>query len=99
MIKQARDLVNVEAFGNLLSKNNLSDPFVKVYLDDQSHIVAQTKTIENNLSPIWNEVFYIPIPPRTENLSLFVHHKSNLGESFLGKCQETLHFTDELADK
>jgi Ca2+-dependent lipid-binding protein len=82
-----------------MSKNNVSDPFVKIYLDDHSNVVAQTKVIQNNLSPIWNEVFYIPIPPRTEKLSIFVFHESNLGEHFLGKSEETIYFTDEFTDK
>ncbi len=79
----------------------MSDPFVKVYLDDQrSAPVAQTKVIENNLSPIWNESFYIPIPPRTEKLSLYVYHKSGLGENFLGKCADDIHFNlDEKLDR
>ena len=71
-----------------------------MFFDDQSAgPAAQTRIIENSLSPIWNESFFIPVPPRTERLSLFIYHKTGLGENFLGRGSDTLHYNDEKFDK
>ena len=45
---KAQNLRNADTFGK-------SDPYVVILVDDEK--VAKTKTIDNNLSPTWNENF------------------------------------------
>ena len=48
---------------NILFKSILgvSDPYVRVFHEGGQDIIAQTKFIDNNLNPIWNEVHYLPV--------------------------------------
>ncbi|KAI8374245.1 uncharacterized protein BYT42DRAFT_575688 [Radiomyces spectabilis] len=62
---EARDLRNVE---NVASGK--SDPYVRVLSGFQ--IRARTKVIDNNLSPEWGEVHYVPVHSTKENLVLEV---------------------------
>ncbi|CAG8606221.1 7209_t:CDS:2, partial [Racocetra fulgida] len=39
-----------------------SDPYVRVFCaGNNKDIIAQTKVIDNNLNPVWNEVHYLPV--------------------------------------
>ena len=88
-VKQARDLPNMEALGSLFNQNNVSDPFVGVCLDD-GEIVATTKVIDDSLSPIWNETFFVIVPPSNENLTFQVFHESAIGTQFIGQINEPI---------
>ena len=67
----------------------MSDPFVGVCLDD-GEIVATTKVIDDSLSPIWNETFFVIVPPSNENLTFQVFHESAIGTQFIGQINEPI---------
>ncbi|CAJ0578478.1 unnamed protein product, partial [Mesorhabditis spiculigera] len=52
---EARDLPAMDS-------NGMSDPYVKLYLMPEKKQKFQTKFIRNTLNPVYNEVFYFPIP-------------------------------------
>jgi phospholipase D1/2 len=96
-IVQANDLVNLdklaccglEIFDILgtytpsVITNNKSDAYVSVSTDDQR--LAKTRTINDNLNPIWNESFIIPVAHYTKNLIFSVYDADILGMSqFIG---------------
>ncbi|CAJ0942403.1 unnamed protein product, partial [Mesorhabditis belari] len=45
-----------------MDSNGMSDPYVKLYLMPEKKQKFQTKFIRNTLNPVYNEVFYFPIP-------------------------------------
>ena len=45
-------------FQNSLGK---ADPYVRVFHESGQDIIAQTKFVDNNLNPVWNEVHYLPV--------------------------------------
>ena len=94
-IKQARDLPNMESLGTLLNKNNLSDAFVKIFLDNGKE-VAKTRIIDDCLSPIWNESFFILVPKQNESLHLHVFHNSTIGDQFIGQSQGKIPVGEKL---
>ncbi|GES95782.1 C2 domain-containing protein [Rhizophagus clarus] len=62
-VKGAKDLKNLAQIGK-------SDPYVKVLLD--SIVRGRSDFINDNLNPVWDEVFYIPVHSTREVLSLQV---------------------------
>ena len=61
-ISSAQNLPNLDC--TLFNKNNKSDPFVSASLIDwnkQAWKVAETRCIQNNLNPFWNETFSINV--------------------------------------
>uniref|UniRef100_A0A6A7FUJ6 phospholipase D n=4 Tax=Hirondellea gigas TaxID=1518452 RepID=A0A6A7FUJ6_9CRUS len=61
-IKSAENLPNLDM--TLLNQGNKSDPFVTVSLidaDNKEWKVATTKTIDDCLDPVWNEIFPINV--------------------------------------
>lgn len=73
-IKSAKNLENKDVVG-------YSDPFVIVYLNGKQ--VAQTKVINDNLSPVWNEHFEVPFDT-INSLKLEVFDKDVVGKETLG---------------
>ena len=57
-VKQARNLIAMDSDG-------LSDPHVTIKLIPKSihTIKMQTRTIKDNLDPVWNETFVIELQP------------------------------------
>jgi len=69
--QSAKDLRNMEALGK-------SDPYVRVMLAGIEK--ARTVTFENDLSPAWDEVLYIPVHSAKEKLSLEVMDQESMGK-------------------
>ncbi|EFJ23674.1 plant synaptotagmin [Selaginella moellendorffii] len=64
-VVQAKDLLNMDLFGK-------SDPFAQLFIRPIPARRKRTKTIDNDLNPVWNEVFEFEIEdPATQKL--FVH--------------------------
>ncbi|KAI8372518.1 C2 domain-containing protein [Choanephora cucurbitarum] len=59
--ESANDLKNVEAM-----TGGKSDPYVRVMSGVQ--VRGQTERIDDNLDPVWNEVLYIPVHSKREDL-------------------------------
>lgn len=55
-VHQAQNLKNVEKNAK---KNDLSDPYVRIYLvpDEKKRFKRKTKVVKNNLNPKWDETF------------------------------------------
>jgi len=54
----------------------VSDPFVRVLIDNDR--VAKTKTVKNDLSPVWNETLKVAVTGEHTTLFLVVHDDDHL---------------------
>ncbi|CAB4381485.1 unnamed protein product [Rhizophagus irregularis] len=98
-IKGAKDLKNL---GKLGSK---SDPYVKVLLGSTAR--GRSDFILDNLSPVWDEIFYIPVHSTREVLNLQVmdreinakDKKLGFAELELSKLVKEQNSTFEAVDK
>jgi Ca2+-dependent lipid-binding protein len=93
-IKQARDLPNMESLGNFFNQDNVSDPFARILLEDGTE-VAKTNVKEDTLSPIWNESFYVLIPPHNDFITLQILHESTIGNQFIGQYKSKIPMDEE----
>lgn len=69
-LQSAKDLRNLETMGK-------SDPYVHILLSGVEK--GRTVTFNNDLSPKWNEVLYVPIHSPRERLTLEVMDQENMG--------------------
>lgn len=77
---QARGLTNKDIVGK-------SDPFAKVYVRPIKDRIKKSKTINNDLNPIWNEHFeFIVEDASTQNLVIKVYDDEGLGAAELIGC-------------
>ncbi|KAG8983790.1 hypothetical protein FRB95_008982 [Tulasnella sp. JGI-2019a] len=72
-IKNAKDVKNVES-----GLGGKSDPYVRVTL--HGIIKARTDVVPNNLSPVWDQIIYVPVHSLREALILEVMDYQNLGK-------------------
>ncbi|KAG0247754.1 hypothetical protein BG011_000965, partial [Mortierella polycephala] len=88
-----RDLRNVEIGSN-------SDPYV-VLTGDKGHTHGRTKTIENNLNPVWNEIRYIPVNSMKQSFQMEVFDYQKVTKDRpLGKASFSVsEVVEELPDK
>ncbi|KMZ76038.1 Synaptotagmin-5 [Zostera marina] len=77
---QARGLTNKDIVGK-------SDPFAKVYVRPIKDRIKKSKTINNDLNPIWNEHFeFIVEDASTQNLVIKIYDDEGLGAAELIGC-------------
>lgn len=69
--QSAKDLKNLDTVGK-------SDPYARVLLSGIPK--ARTVTFKNNLSPDWDEIFYIPVHSTREKLVVEVMDEENVGK-------------------
>ena len=69
--KSAKDLKNLDTVGK-------SDPYARVLLSGIQK--GRTVTFKNNLSPNWDEVFYVPVHSTREKLIVEVMDEENVGK-------------------
>lgn len=69
--KSAQNLKNLDTVGK-------SDPYTRVMLSGVQK--GRTVTFKNNLSPEWDEVFYVPVHSTREKLIVEVMDEENLGK-------------------
>ncbi|KAK4689249.1 hypothetical protein P7C73_g857, partial [Tremellales sp. Uapishka_1] len=72
-LKKAIDVKNVEA-----ALGGKSDPYVRVMGNNK--ILARTEVINNNLSPEWDQIVYVPIHNPREQLILELMDFQNIGK-------------------
>lgn len=77
----------IEADGLLgVDKSGTSDPYVKVYVGEQS--VLKTKVKKETLTPVWNESVSVPLTGDAFLLSLVVKDHNTIGSNTdLGICE------------
>ncbi|CAG8486360.1 2534_t:CDS:10, partial [Funneliformis caledonium] len=73
----AKDLKSVDSF----LTGGKSDPYVRVFHQGGKDVIAQTKVIDNNLDPEWNEVHYLPV--------------KNIGDKFILEVMDFNTFTKD----
>lgn len=93
-IKQARDLPNMESLSNFLNTSNVTDGFVKIFLN--GNVVQQTRVMDDSLNPVWNETFYVPIPKFEDVLSFQIYHESQIGHQFIGQFSTKVSAEDKV---
>lgn len=73
-VKHGEQLPNLDA--SLMSRKNKSDPFVVVAIQDPNgelFKIARTQTIENDLSPEWNEDFNVDVCHDVSNIVFILY--------------------------
>ncbi|KAF2368524.1 Phospholipase D C-terminal [Trinorchestia longiramus] len=73
-LKKAEQLPNLDS--SLLSRKNMSDPFVIVAIQNSNgeiYKLARTETIDDNLCPVWDESFSIDICHEVARVLLIVY--------------------------
>lgn len=70
-IQKANKLRNLETVGK-------SDPYCQILLSGLP--AGRTVTFQNNLNPEWDEIHYVPIHSKNENLTLEVMDEEKLGQ-------------------
>lgn len=93
-VKNAVDVKNVE-----VALGGKSDPYVRVMGNNKT--LARTEVINNNLSPEWDQIVYVPIHNTRENLMLELMDYQNIGKDrTLGhvevKASDYVTVTDDL---
>ncbi|CAG8587909.1 32748_t:CDS:2, partial [Racocetra persica] len=90
---EAKGLKSVDSF----LAGGKSDPYVRAFCaGNTKDIIAQTKVIDNNLNPVWNEVHYLPVKGLGEKFMLEVMDFNTFTrDKPLGSCN--LEVTRELA--
>jgi len=79
---QARDLTNKDLIGK-------SDPFAIVYVRPLPDKMKRSKTINNDLNPIWNEHFEFTIEDAdTQNVTVKIYDDDGIQESELIGCAQ-----------
>ena len=78
------------AFFNI-SKKDVTDPFVSGELTDVW--LFKTRYINNNLDPVWEEKFSIPVCQEAENITINCH------ESINNRCTASLTVTSYYAER
>jgi len=68
-IKDASNLKKVDTLG-------LSDPYTKITISGRS--VGQTRIIDNNLDPIWNETYYSIVQSRNDHIKFEIYDFNNI---------------------
>ncbi|KXN83626.1 hypothetical protein AN958_01192 [Leucoagaricus sp. SymC.cos] len=71
---KATDVKNVEA-----TLGGKSDPYVRVVT--HSSVKGRTEVVNNNLSPVWDQIIYVPV--------------ASLKETFLLECMDYQHLTKD----
>lgn len=87
-IIRASNLANLDRnWGIFKSKDNCSDAFVTVKIDNADKTLATTHLIRDSLDPEWNETFYVPVAHFAETLTFSVQDSDVAGTvTDLGKC-------------
>ena len=76
---------------------NKSDPFVEISMDHQR--IAKTRTIHDDLNPIFNETFYVPVAHYIQGITIAVkdldlgHTSELIGKTFI-PVRELVKFDD-----
>ncbi|CAG8539279.1 12049_t:CDS:2, partial [Cetraspora pellucida] len=88
----AKDLKSADSY----FAGGKSDPYVRVFhADNNKDIIAQTKVIDNDLNPVWNEIHYLPVKHIGEKFILEVmDFNAFIKDKLIGKCD--LEITREL---
>ncbi len=67
-----------------LDMNGSSDPYLVVYFQDQK---AKTRTLKNNLNPVWNELFNFTVVPGDRHINIAIYDEDVVGSDELeGVC-------------
>lgn len=79
---QAKDLINKDLIGK-------SDPYAVLYIRPIRDRVKKSKTIDNELNPVWNEHFEFEVEDiATQNLTVKIYDKETVEEDEILGCAQ-----------
>lgn len=85
VIKSAHGLRNADM-------KTLSDPYCIGMIEGKPETAWKTRTVHNNLAPMWNHAHPLTVPQSNEVLSFVVmDHDDKKKDDFLGQCQLERH--------
>ena len=73
------------------SSMKLSDPYVKLFLDQK--YLMKTKTIENNNNPVWNQAIVTPVITSDTQISLILLNRDAMHEQIITTVQTNVDLT------
>jgi len=85
-IVECRGLRNKDrnTFRSMVCVSDLSDPYVTAWLED--YRLLKTRTISNDLDPVFDEDFYCPVSHVTNGILFKVYDRDRFYDDKLGKC-------------
>jgi Ca2+-dependent lipid-binding protein len=63
-----------------------SDPYCKVYIDNETTDALRTKMVKASLVPSWNQTLQVAIPADGCKLRMEVLDEDTTSDDFLGEC-------------
>jgi len=86
-VLQATGLRNLETIGK-------SDPYTKLTISGRK--VGQTRTLDNNLDPIWNETYYTTVQSRNDRVKFeIMDFNNNTSDKMIGSVE---YFIKDICD-
>lgn len=89
----ARDLPDMDSTFFNISRGDWTDPYVVIFLDQTE--LCKTAYLENDLDPVWDEIFSIPVCHHANSIKVKVMDREHIGAELVGTI---LISTDDIVD-
>ena len=89
----ARDLPDTDSTFFNISRGDWTDPYVVIFLDQTE--LCKTAYLENDLDPVWDEIFSIPVCHHANSIKVKVMDREHIGAETVGTV---LISTDDIVD-
>lgn len=84
-------IVNATVHPRDVISPKLSDPYVKLFLDQK--YLMKTKTIEGNNNPVWNQAIVTPVITSDTQISLILLNRDSMHEQIISTVQTNVDLT------
>ena len=78
----ARDLPDIDSTFFNVNRGDWTDPYAAIYLDQTE--LCKTAVFQNDLNPVWDEVFSIPVCHHANNIKIKVMDREHIGAETVG---------------
>jgi len=78
----ARDLPDTDSTFFNISRGDWTDPYVVIFLDQTE--LCKTAYLQNDLNPIWDEIFSIPVCHHANSIKVKVMDREHIGAELVG---------------
>jgi len=78
----ARDLPDTDSTFFNVNRGDWTDPYAAVYLEHTE--ICKTATLHNNLDPVWDEIFSIPVCHHANSIKVKILDREHIGAESVG---------------